>query len=925
MKNSILSYLFIASIFFGQFGSTAFAQTVTSGQTAGLPKGIEKVVTIEGITEYRLQNGLKVLLYPDASKPTAIVSMVYMVGSRNENYGETGMAHLLEHLLFKGTPTHKNIPGEFSARGALSNGQTTVDRTNYYEQFNATDENLEWAIGMEADRMVNSYIAKKDLDSEMTVVRNEMERGENSPGNVLNQRVTSAAYRWHNYANSPIGSRSDVENVPIERLQAFYKTYYQPDNAVLLVGGKIDTDKTLEMIAKHFGPIPKPTRTLPKFYTVEPTQDGERTVTVRRSGDSQLIVAAYHLPSIMHEDMAAITVIGGLMAGQTGALYKGLVETKKANSAIGRPNPNAERSMFYFNANLSKDQNIEVAQKALTDTVENYSKTLPSEEDVNRSKDQLVRNVDNYRTDVLMFMGAVLPGYVGQGDWRLYFLFRDRLKKVTPEDVQRVAAKYFVPSNRTVGVFIPTDSPVRAEIPEVSNNDVAALLDEYKGGDAVATGEEFDPSPQNIESRVKRLTTPSGIELALLPKKTRGGKVNAIVSLYIGNEKALLNRNVAGLITGSMLMRGSSKYTRLQISEEMTKNKIRAGISGDATRAGANIDTIRESLVPALKLAAEVLKNPTFSEAEFEDVKRAYINSASNQQSEPQRIADSWQNKYLNQFPKGDVRAFYSPEDMVAEVKKLTLDDIKQFHRDFYGASAARIAIVGDFDEKAIVPVIEELFGGWKSKTPFEPANDAYFDVAGASKTFETPDKANAYFSAAMNMKVGMTDADYPALLMGNHIFGGAGLSSRITGRIRGKEGLSYSVRSALTTDLVAPYTVFKATAIVAPENMAKLEVIFKEELETLLKNGVTAQELAAAKNGYLQQRVIGRGNDNSMANKLRDYLFADRTLAWDAAFEKAIADLTVDQVNAALRKYLVPSKLAIAKAGDFAKVSAAN
>ena len=210
--------------------------------------------SVEGITEYRLSNGLRVLLAPDASKPTTTVNITYMVGSRHENYGETGMAHLLEHLVFKGTPSlpGKTIVEEFARRGMRFNGTTFYDRTNYYETFAASDENLDWALKMEADRMVNSFIARSDLDSEMTVVRNEMESGENNPGRVLWQNMTAAAYQWHNYGKSTIGARTDVENVKIENLQGFYRTYYQPDNATLIVTGKFDAAKTLERIEQYF-------------------------------------------------------------------------------------------------------------------------------------------------------------------------------------------------------------------------------------------------------------------------------------------------------------------------------------------------------------------------------------------------------------------------------------------------------------------------------------------------------------------------------------------------------------------------------------------------------------------------------------------------------------------------------------------------
>src|SRR5687767_9726887 len=283
-------------------------------QAAGqLPPGTQRITSVEGITEYRLANGLQVLLFPDPSKQTITVNVTYRVGSLHENYGETGMAHLLEHLVFKGTPRHPNIPQELTAHGARPNGSTWTDRTNYFETFSATEENLRWALDLEADRMVNSFIAKKDLDSEMTVVRNEFEMGENQPIGVLFKRILSVAYDWHNYANTPIGARSDIEGVPIERLQAFYKTYYQPDNAILLVAGKFDEAATLKLVQEYFGPIPRPTRALPAMHTVEATQDGERQVILRRVGDVQVAAVAYHVPAGSHEDFAPLVLLAQVL------------------------------------------------------------------------------------------------------------------------------------------------------------------------------------------------------------------------------------------------------------------------------------------------------------------------------------------------------------------------------------------------------------------------------------------------------------------------------------------------------------------------------------------------------------------------------------------------------------------------------------
>ena len=229
-------------------------------QAQPLPPGVQAVTSVEGIDEYRLANGLQLLLVPDDSKPTSTVNLTYRVGSRHEGYGETGMAHLLEHMLFKGTPTTKEPKAVLEQRGLSFNGTTSLDRTTSFASFAANDANLKWYIEWEADAMIHSFVSRKDLDTEMTVVRNELERGENSPGNILFQRTMALMFDWHNYGHSTIGARADVENVDIPSLQAFYRLYYQPDNATLIVAGKFDTAQVLRWVADSFGKIPKPTR-----------------------------------------------------------------------------------------------------------------------------------------------------------------------------------------------------------------------------------------------------------------------------------------------------------------------------------------------------------------------------------------------------------------------------------------------------------------------------------------------------------------------------------------------------------------------------------------------------------------------------------------------------------------------------------------
>ncbi len=885
---------------------------------AQLPAGIEKITSVEGVTEYKLANGLKVVLFPDQTKQNITVNIVYLVGSRHENYGETGMAHLLEHLVFKGSTKHTNIPSELTSHGASPNGTTWYDRTNYFETFAATDENLDWALDLEADRMINSFILKKDLDSEFSVVRNEMESGENDPSGILLEKILATAYQWHNYGKDTIGARSDVENVPIDRLQAFYKKYYQPDNAVLVVAGKFDEAKTLNLIQQKFGSIPKPARELPKIYTIEPVQDGERQITLRRVGDTQHIMAGYHIPPGSHPDYAAVALMGRILAdAPSGRLYKNLVETKKATSVFNFGFQNKEPSYTVYGAELDKTASMDAARDALVQTIENFTQTPPTKEEVDRYRATALKNIELSLNDPNA-IAIQFTNWIAQGDWRLFYLYRDRLKKVTAEDVQRVAKTYLKPSNRTLGMFFPTEKPDRAQVPFVTDHDIMAMVKDYKGDAAIAQGETFEPTPANIEARTKRSAV-GGLKVALMPKENRGDAVFLRINLRMGDQKNLMNRAMAGSFTGQMLTRGTMKKSRQQLKDELDRLKARGTVTGGATSAGGSIETTRQNLTEVLKLVAEVLREPAFSQTEFDLLKQETLTALETERSEPTSVAFRALGQHFNRYPKGDVRSATTLEEEIADVKALTLDDVKNFYKDFYGASVGELAIVGDFDEKEIAPLISQLFGNWKSSKAFERIPSEYFDVAIGNKSFETPDKANAFFAARLNVKMRDDNADYAAFTLGNFILGGGFLNSRLATRIRQKEGISYGVGSSFGASALDESGTFFANAIYAPQNVERLEAAFKEEIQKVITEGFTADELDQAKKGYLLNRQRNRGQDGGLANTLANYLFLNRTFAWDDEFDKKIQNLTLEQINAAMKKYLTPDKISIFKAGDFA------
>jgi zinc protease len=877
-----------------------------------LPAGVVKGPSVEGITEYRLPNGLKVLLFPDDSKPTVTVNVTYLVGSRHENYGETGMAHLLEHMMFKGAPKNRSIPQEFANRGMEFNGTTSYDRTNYYEVFQAGQDNLKWALDMEADRMVHSFIARKDLDSEMTVVRNEYESGENEPFSVLLKRMQSVAYDWHSYGRSTIGNRSDIENVKIENLQAFYHTYYQPDNAVLLVAGKFDPAQTLAWIGKSFGAIPKPKRSLPPFWTVEPTQDGERSFVVRRKGDMQIVALGYKIPSALQADSDPLSFMSEILGDTpTGRLHKALVESGKAAQVFSFGQTGFAPGLQIIGAVVKAGQPLEPVRDALIATVESFASTPPTAEEMERARRNFANGIEKALNDPQR-VGVTLSEEIALGDWRLLFEGRDKLPTITSEQVAAAAGRYLKRDNRVVGSFIPEDTPLRAEIPAAPP--VAEVMKDFKGKDSVLTSEVFDPSQDNINARTE-IKTIGGLKVALLPKKNRGEAVSVDMQLHWGDEKNLFNTSIVSAAAGEMLMRGTSKYTREQLADAFAKLKI----SGSLYR----FDTTGPNLDAALRLVAHVLKEASFPAAEFEQLRQQWLVSIEATRNEPQSLAHQEIEQYFDHYPKGDVRATMTVDEQLAAVKALKLEDVVAFHRDYYGANHGELSIVGDFDKAAISKTIDDSFTGWNSKVAYARITSTNVDKAPLSKTIDTPDKENGFYTARLNLDLNINDPEYPLLDLANFIFGDGGLKSRLMDRIRQKDGLSYGGGTGLQPGEIDRAGSFGIDAIAAPQNLKKLEAAVRQEVERALKDGFTAAELAGAKSGLLQQRLQNRTKDNVLAAGWVRNLYLDRTFSWSKEYEDKLKAATLEQVNAAFRKAVDPAKLSVVIAGDAAKAKA--
>jgi zinc protease len=930
----------------------AMAVVALSLSAQTLPSGVQKKASVGGITEYDYPNGLRVLLYPDAANPKVTINVTYLVGSRHEGYGETGMAHLLEHMDFIETTNGRQIKNEIVAHGANWNGTTSYDRTNYYETVPATDENLQWALGLEADRMVHVKFTKQILDTEMTVVRNEFERGENNPGSILGERVAATAYLWHNYGKSTIGSKEDIEKVPVDRLEAFYHKYYQPDNAVLVITGRLDESKTLAYVADTLGRIPRPTRQLDQTYTVEPPQDGERFVALRRVGEGQEVIIAWHAPSAGHPDAAALQVLSGIMSGgggggrggrgggggaAEGRLTKALVDNKLATSANMRFEQLHDPGLVEVSANLTNDQSLDAAKEAILKTVAGVVGEPPTTEEVDRVKRGLLRNLENSLSDPQSIATGALNNAIAQGDWRLMFLQHDRLQSVTAADVVRVAKLYFKPSNQTVGYYIPDANPDRTVVPETG--DLEAVLHNIKSSVIVSHGEVFDPTPANIESRMTRGKLANGMKVAMLNKKTENNMVSATIELRFGDENSLKGDTAIASFAGSLLNAGTRTKTRQQLSDEMQKLDARITVSGGGgggfggrgggggrggfgggggvSSANANITAPAGNFAAALRLAVEMLKDPAYPQADFDRSLQQRIKTLEALPTEPTQLAAETLNRHLSAWKPGDVMYQATREDQLSQMKDVTLEKVHRFHDQYYGANYGVFAVVGPVDQAAVQKLADELLGSWNTTRPFHEMVAKYRKVDPINRKIETPDKANAQFEAGERMQLSQNDPDYPAMVLAAYMFGGP-ITSHISDRIRNREGLSYGANAGLTVPNEGDAALLSGTVSLNPANGPKVEFSFVDELKKTWQSGFTAAEVAEAKKAYLDSRLVSRSQDAALLTLIAQHEQDNRTLQWDEQLERKIQALTPAEVNAAFHKHVDPAALTIVKAGDW-------
>ena len=700
----------------------------------------------------------------------------------------------------------------------------------------------------------------------------------------------------------------------IPRLQAFYRRYYQTDNATLIVAGKFTPAKVLAVVARSFGQIKKPSRQLPTAYTLDPVQDGERSVILRRVGGVPILFAGYHVPPAAEPDFAAIELLALTMGdAPSGRLHKRLTEKQLTAGTFAFAQGLAEPGFIIFGAQLAPGQDVERARAELLGTLEAVLREPLSLDELERAKAKWLKSWEQAFTNPEA-VGIALSESVAQGDWRLFFLLRDRVRDAKLADVQRVAQQTLLSSNRTLGMYLPTEAPERAPVP--AKVDVAEQMKTFVPQAAAAVVESFDATPAQIDRRTERFNV-GGVQVALLPKGTRGAAVHATLTLHFGDEKTLFGQSEVADAVAALLDKGTTTMSREQLQDRFDQLKTEVGVSAGIGQVTVSLVSRREHLPAAIALVGEMLRQPAFPADALDEVKRQALAELEQQRKRPEALARNALARLGNPYPRGDVRYVSSFDENAREVQAVTLEQVRAFHARFYGAGKAEWGAAGDMDAAAVRQALQMALGDWRSEAAFTRVPQPLVQVSPQRMLLAAPDNQNATLLVGQAIALSDNDADYPALMMANHLLGTGG-NSRLWKRVREAEGLSYDVRSRINWNSEEPHSRWVGSSIFAPQNRSKVEAAYKAEVERALKEGFTAQELEQGQRGLLNFRRLSRAQDAGIAALWARNLYLGRTFAQAAAVDEALAKLTLAQVNAALRKYIQPDQLVWVFAGDF-------
>lgn len=930
--------------------------------------GIEKVAEIKGVAEYRLANGLKVLLVENHTAPVTTFLVLYKVGSRNEGVGFTGATHFLEHMLFKGTKQHNpergnGIDDQLTQIGAYWNATTWFDRTSYFEV--VPSEFLDLCIKLEADRMRNLLLRQSDRDSEMSVVRNELERGENYPEEALEKELYAVAFREHPYHHPTIGWRSDVEGVALERLRLFYDTFYWPNNTSVIVLGDFEAEEALKSVHKHYGKIKKSPEEIPHVYTIEPPQEGERRFEICRAGDLARVWSAFHIVEAVHPDnypLAAIRHLLGSTYERSGRLYKALIDPGIAADVFARHDELRDPGLFIVGASLNPGVPIEKAEEAIWKELQRFATEPVTEEELARVKSANLKGTILTKADPssLAFM---LGEAESKADWKWLMEYDDKFEAVTAEDIMRVASTYFVKKNRTTGYFKPLQMYEKAEIespapqpdqsgvpssvvdegdefddemlkemiagfeePKVSETKARQLKETF-GDDELkqffaeppakvkVRFKKSGPKGKTFEERVRKEVLPNGLTV-LLAENPGTQSVGMSINIKAGRFFTHKDKGSLAEMVGEILPRGSQKYSKTEIAEILEAMGIPGGMEFgvDNYRFGLSTNMVTTDFPLYLEVLEDVLLHPRFDEDELRKIKIEWTSKLIEGANNTRSVAWNGMRRVL--YPVG--HPFYEQTftEQIEELNTVTKDDLRRVHSALISPKSTIISLVGDIDPDIALNEIASRFGAWEGEETGGIVIPQVTLVPGR-KFFESniPDKSSVDLILAHACDLKRTNKDFYAARLANAALGQDTITSKLGNVVRDKAGLTYGIYSVFG-DTAFGGSPWGVTLTVNPKNIERALYLVDRVLDDYLSNGISEEELSRETGRAVGSFKVGLASSLGIARVLAELEFLGLGARELDGISKRYLSVTKKHADEAMRKYFHPDCLTVAMAG---------
>jgi zinc protease len=877
----------------------------------------------QGVTETHLANGLTILSKESHAAPVVYFSVWYKVGSRNEISGQTGLSHILEHMMFKGT--NDLPPGAidhlFLTNGGEINASTAEDRTEYHELIAA--DRLELAARIEADRMENSAFNPTELAHEMTVVRSELEGDNNSPGyDLYTNTFLPAAFTAHPYHWPVIGWRSDVEAVSGRRdvIYSYYRNHYMPNNAVVVLVGDFDTKKAVGIVQKYFGVYPAG-HLEQHHITPEPPQRGERRVTLKRPGTTGEVSIGYHVPQTGQPDHYVLDVMSQILSGGRSArLYQDLIEKGIAQSASAGDEDQRDPYLMTFDGTPSAGVTNAAVEAGLEAEVAKLQAAPVSAEELARAIKQTEAGFI-YQNDSVSQQANQLGAYAAIDLPHYQDNYLDIIRKVTPADIQRVATQYLIADNRTVASFDPQPLPPgqTPPPPPVTDNFGAAqpVTDPKQKALLAALDKKFNSvstvavKPASAP-KATRVVLPNG--MILIVQENHANKTVAMDGFVrAGSMYDPDGKYGTAAMTAAMLDRGTTTKSALQLALALESVGANVGIGASTEQAGISGASLSQDFGLTLSTLADELESPSFPPDQIERLRGQILSGIEDARQDTGGTGGAGAQAEIafSQaiYPKG--HPFWTPtlDQSAAAIKSLTREDLLSFYRTYYRPDTTALVVVGDVSTSDVVRQVTDAFGGWAKPTAPAPSLEIA-DVgtppkAPAPIVIPLADSPQTSILFGYNGGLTQTSPDYYAAQIMNYTLGGDTFGSRLGKTIRDQNGLAYSVSSSFSASHGSgPFQVFIGAN---PKNATRAITLMRQIITQEQRYGVTPDEVRQAKlyiTGSYPLRLETNAGVADVLALAEDYgLGLDFPQRRNAIYNA----VTVDQVNAAAKKYLHP------------------